>query len=88
MDNYYTLDQLRDELKEQYPQLRINRDSGHPGEYLLIYEGDKKLVQLEITNQRGDIFLTFSTESPKPEQFSAFPKAKKRLKDWLNKQFG
>ncbi|PJF29102.1 MAG: hypothetical protein CUN52_10100 [Phototrophicales bacterium] len=87
MDNYRTLDQLRDELKEQYPQLRINRDSGHPGEYLLIYDGDKKLAQLEITNQGGDMRLTFTLESPKPETFPTFAKAKKRLKDWLNKQF-
>ncbi|MDX2077050.1 MAG: hypothetical protein SFZ02_11505 [bacterium] len=87
MNNYLILDQLRDELKEKYPQLTINRDSGIPAEFLMIRQGDKKLVQLEITNQNGDIFLTFTAENPKPEKFSAFPKAKTRLNDWLRKQF-
>ena len=87
MDNYHTLNQLQDELKEKYPQLTISRDSGIPAEFLMIREGDKKLVQLEITNQNGDIFLTFIAENPKPEKFLAFPKAKTRLNDWLKKQF-
>lgn len=87
MDNYHTLDQLRDELKEKYPQLTIMRDSGIAGEFLIIREGDKKLIQLEISNQSGEIRLTFTIENPKPETFSAFPKAKTRLNDWLRKRF-
>ncbi|MCU0482313.1 MAG: hypothetical protein MUE54_14055 [Anaerolineae bacterium] len=88
MDNYHTLNQLQDELKEKYPQLRINRDSGMTGEFLLIYQDAQKLAQLEIKNQSGEIQLIFTAESPKPEIFSAFPKAKTRLNDWLKKQLG
>ncbi len=86
MDNYHTLNQLQDELKEKYPQLTINRDSGMTGEFLLIYQDGQKLTQLEIRNQSGEILLIFTAESPKPETFSTFPKAKTRLNDWLRKQ--
>lgn len=86
MDNYHTLNQLQDELREKYPQLTINRDGGMSGEFLLVYQDGQKLAQLEIKNQSKDILLTFTAESPKPETFSTFAKAKTRLNDWLKKQ--
>jgi len=87
MDNYHILNQLQDELREKYPQLRINRDSGIPAEFLLVYHDGQKLAQLEIKNQGGDILLILTAETSKPETFSAFPKAKTRLNDWLRKRF-
>lgn len=89
-DDMGTIDELSVELREKYPQLTIRRDGSYGGEVLLIYEGDKSIAGLHQAslNQdgtRGKVRLDLLNS--KPEQFPTFARAKKRLKDWLAKQF-
>lgn len=81
MDNYHTLNQLQDELKEKYPKLTIRRDGHVPGEYLMIDEGDKSIAELSISNRDFTILLRLSNS--KPKQFPTFEKAKASLLEWL-----